>query len=55
MGGTSVAAPQAARSIADQLAGGGPPVLIALPQPERSGAGGIVTDPIVKLKRYEFP
>ena len=68
MNGTSVAAPQIARRIADDLANGGfgnraavqalavtPPTAVPLMQPERSGAGGILPDPIVKLKRYEFP
>jgi hypothetical protein len=68
MNGTSVAAPQIARRIADDLANGGlgdraavqalavtPLTAVPLLQPERSGAGGILPDPIVKLKRYEFP
>jgi len=63
MGGTSVAAPQVARNVADLLAalqlgdraGVQGLVTITLPQPERSGAGGIPADPIVKLKRYEWP
>ena len=53
MGGTSVAAPQIARLIADDLAAGGDgdwaavaaSVTIPLPQPERSGAGGIEPPP----------
>jgi hypothetical protein len=63
IGGTSVAAPQVARKVADLLAslqlgdraGVQGLATIALPQPERSGAGGIPADPIVKLKRYEWP
>lgn len=68
MNGTSVAAPQIARRVADDLAIGGlgdraavqalavtPGTAVALLQPERSGAGGILPDPIVKLNRYEFP
>jgi hypothetical protein len=68
MNGTSVAGPQIARRIADDLAGGGlgnhaavralavtAGTAVPLLQPERSGAGGILPDPIVKLKRYEFP
>lgn len=65
MGGTSVAAPQIARRVADDLAGGGSGERLtvenlavaglSLPQPERSGEGGIPADPIVKLKRYEWP
>lgn len=67
MGGTSVAAPQVARWVADELAAGNsgnrlavqtrarPPTGIALPQPERSGQGGIKLTPIVNLKRFEWP
>ncbi len=69
MGGTSVAAPQVARLVADDLAGGSlgdraavqamalvpilPPQLGDPAQPERTGAGGIVTAPIVRLRRYD--
>jgi hypothetical protein len=61
MGGTSVAAPQVARRVADDLAGGGngdrpwvQGLAAALPpQYERSGAGTIPPVPIVKLKRFE--
>jgi hypothetical protein len=66
LGGTSVAAPQVARWVADDLAGGSAGHRLAvqtlastgipLPQPERSGAGGISQTsipPIVKLKRFE--
>jgi hypothetical protein len=55
MGGTSVAAPQYARVIADGLAGFPVPPVIAMPGtlPERTGAGRLTTDPIVKLRRYE--
>lgn len=62
MGGTSVAAPQIARLVADDLAGGGNgdratvqawgAVGIPLPQPERSGTGGIQPVP-VRSKRYD--
>jgi hypothetical protein len=56
LGGTSVAAPQYARLLADVLAGvRAPPAPVAMPgtPPERSGAGQIVTDPIVNLNRFE--
>lgn len=63
MGGTSVAAPQIARVVAERLAGGNPGdrndiqglVTIPLPQPGRTGKGGIFTVPVVKLKRYDLP
>jgi hypothetical protein len=63
LGGTSVAAPQVASKVADLLAnaqlGDRPGVqalaTIPVPQPERSGAGGIPADPIVKVKRYDWP
>jgi hypothetical protein len=53
MGGTSVAAPQIARLVADNLAAGGNGNravvagwgVLPLPQPERSGAGGIEPPP----------
>lgn len=60
MGGTSVAAPQIARIVADDLAGGGAGdhlsvQALATPKPpqERGGAGLIVTTPIVKVKRFD--
>jgi hypothetical protein len=66
LGGTSVAAPQVARWVADNLAGAGAGDRLAvqilastgipLPQPERSGEGGISQTnipPIVKLNRFE--
>jgi hypothetical protein len=60
-GGTSVAAPQVARRVADLLAAGQAGdraevqalATIVLPQPERSGAGGIPAQPIVRLRRYD--
>jgi hypothetical protein len=63
MGGTSVAAPQVARRVADLLASAQPGdragvqalATIPLPQPERSGAGGIPANPIVRVKRFEWP
>lgn len=64
MSGTSVAAPQVARAVADNLAAGGAgdrgsvqgwgATGIALPQPERSGAGGIEPPPR-KPARYDGP
>jgi hypothetical protein len=66
MGGTSVAAPQIARMVADNLAIGGTgdravvrnlatamATGIPLPRPDRSGAGGILPNPIVTVKRYD--
>jgi hypothetical protein len=64
LNGTSVAAPQIARIVADDLAAGGngdrPMVWnrAQLDDPgyvpnKRGGYGRIKTDPIVKLKRYE--
>ncbi|MGE4080447.1 MAG: hypothetical protein AB7F22_33395 [Reyranella sp.] len=61
MGGTSVAAPQISRLVADDLANSGLGdkamvqllALVGLPSPERSGAGGIPTAPIVKVKRFD--
>jgi len=61
MDGTSVAAPQIARLVADDLAMGGPGNRATVqswavplpPQFERSGAGRIATVPIVRLRRYE--
>ncbi len=61
--GTSVAAPQIARRVADLLAAGRPGgatevralATMPLDHPERSGAGGIVTTPVVRLPRYEGP
>jgi hypothetical protein len=52
-----------ARQVADLLAsaqsGNRPGVqalaTIPLPQPERSGAGGISAVPIVRVKRYDWP
>ena len=63
MGGTSVAAPQIARLVADDLAMGNPgdrPTVqswaVSLPpQFERSGAGRIATVPVVTLRRFEWP
>ena len=62
LGGTSVAAPQMARWIADNLpaashatlAGAAIPMTAATP-PERKGAGRLPVTPLVKLRRYEFP
>jgi hypothetical protein len=61
MGGTSVAAPQIARVLAEDLSAGGPGnhatvAGLAAPTtipPERSGAGLVDTKPIVPLKRYD--
>jgi hypothetical protein len=67
MGGTSVAAPQIARIIADNLAAAGPGDHAwvrgqaepgGMPPPpkppeERGGAGRIVTKPMVAVKRFE--
>lgn len=61
LGGTSVAAPQMARWIADHMpathatvSGAAIPMTAATP-PERKGAGRLPVTPLVKLKRYEFP
>jgi hypothetical protein len=61
MGGTSVAAPQIARLVADNLAAGGNGDravvagwgVLPLPQPERSGAGGIEPAPL-RPPRYDL-
>lgn len=67
MSGTSVAAPQIARIIADDLAGAGlgdhawvqsqgekgMPASPGKPPDERGGAGRIATSPIVKVKRFD--
>lgn len=63
IGGTSVAAPQVARIVADNLAMLGPgdhawvqsQPGVMIPQPERRGAVAIPLPPIVKLNRYEWP